>query len=235
MNNNTVLIVEDDADLAEWTATYLQKQGFVTQTTESGETAIEMIKTAPPALVLLDGMLPDIDGLDVCRTVRGFYPGPIIMLTARDEEIDEVLGLEVGADDYLTKPVRARALLARIRNHLRRQQPLEHRELAPKTQIKFDSLVVDRGTRTVILDSQQVKVTSHEFDLLWLLCDRAGEVISREELVSTLRGFDYDGFDRSVDLRISRLRRKLNDDPDDPQRIKTVWGKGYLLVKEGWL
>ena len=234
MHKITILVVEDVTELAEWICTYLVSQGFETQTTPSGKAAIEVVQSAPPALVLLDGMLPDIDGLDVCRTLRGFYPGPIVMLTARDEEIDEVLGLEVGADDYITKPVRARALLARIRNLLRRYEPRVTSNNTPEARIILGTLCIDKAMRSVQLDNEVVKVSSHEFDLLWLLASKAGEIVSREELISILRGFDYDGFDRSIDLRVSRLRRKLKDTPDDPSRIKTVWGKGYLLVRDNW-
>jgi DNA-binding response OmpR family regulator len=235
MYKNKILVVEDDIELAEWICTYLTSQGFETQTTSEGRAAIEIVRNAPPAFVLLDGMLPDIDGLDVCRSIRHFYSGPIVMLTARDEEIDEVLGLEVGADDYLTKPVRARALLARIRNHLRRCEPAPSTEAKPETRITLGTLCIDKSMRSVQLDNHFIKVSSHEFDLLWVLAKRAGEVVSREELISILRGFDYDGFDRSIDLRVSRLRRKLKDDPDNPNRIKTIWGKGYLLVRDNWL
>lgn len=232
-----ILIVEDDEDLATWTREYLESKGFLVMATAYGKDAIDLAKEHNPALILLDGMLPDIDGIDVCREVRHFYQNPIIMLTARDEEIDEVLGLEVGADDYITKPVRARALLARIRGHLRRSQTTSDMPESTETDtpvIKLSELVIDKQNRTVELKGNKISVTSHEFDLIWYLASNAGEVVSRDELVSHLRGFDYDGFDRSIDLRISRIRKKLGDDPSDPYLIKTVWGKGYLFAKENW-
>lgn len=231
-----ILIVEDDDELAQWTGDYLSSKGFSVSIVGLGQQAIEGIQHTPPDLVLLDGMLPDIDGLDVCKAIRPFFNGPIIMLTARDEEIDEVLGLEVGADDYLTKPVRARALLARIRTQLRRKQlPAEAGNSAPaSSRITLSGLVIDLHTRTVQLNQVPISVTSNEFDVMWLLAKKAGTVVTRDELVTQLRGFDYDGFDRSIDLRVSRLRKKLGDNPNEPYRIKTIWGKGYLFAKDTW-
>lgn len=231
-----ILIVEDDSELAQWTGDYLSSKGFSVSIVGLGQQAIERIQHTPPDLVLLDGMLPDIDGLDVCKAIRPFFNGPIIMLTARDEEIDEVLGLEVGADDYLTKPVRARALLARIRTQLRRKQlPAEAGNSAPaSSRITLSGLVIDLHTRTVQLNQVPISVTSNEFDVMWLLAKKAGTVVTRDELVTQLRGFDYDGFDRSIDLRVSRLRKKLGDNPNEPYRIKTIWGKGYLFAKDTW-
>lgn len=233
---STILLVEDDDELAQWTRDYLSNKGFDVTITPSGIEAIEMIKTQPPDLVLLDGMLPDLDGLDVCRQIRPEYDNPIIMLTARDEEIDEVLGLEVGADDYITKPVRARALLARIRRHLKRNQTYSGAvtKALPTSHICLNQLSIDKQNRTVMLREKPIVVTSAEFELLWLLAERAGEVVSRQELVNQLRGCDYNGFDRSIDLRISRMRKKLGDDPNEPYLIKTIWGKGYLFAKDGW-
>lgn len=237
VNQARILVVEDDRELAQWTCDYLSSKGFVTETTASGRDAVERILSYPPDLVILDGMLPDLDGLDVCRQVRHQYKGPVIMLTARDEEIDEVLGLEVGADDYITKPVRARVLLARIRGQLRRSEQLASGEAEPQrkpNQIVLAGLTIDKDSRSVQLNGQAISVTSNEFDVLWLLAGKAGSVVSREELVRQLRGIDYDGFDRSVDLRISRLRKKLGDNSQEPFLIKTIWGKGYLFARDAW-
>ncbi len=231
-----LLIVEDDQELGEWMQSYLQKKGFKVDITGCGLAAVNLIQTTNPDLVILDGMLPNLDGIEVCRRVRPEFTNSIIMVTARDEEIDEVLGLEMGADDYLTKPVRARALLARINKHLvkqQQQQPVQDQVQAPQ-RLQFNQLVINPCARTVSLAGELIKISSHEFDLLWLLASQAGEVVSRQSLVNELRGFDYDGFDRSIDLKISRLRKKLGDSSSDPCRIKTVWGKGYLLVKEAW-
>ncbi len=233
---NTILLVEDDEELAHWTQEYLSNKGFQVEVTASGIEAVAKINANPPDLVLLDGMLPDLDGLDVCRQVRPGYSNPIIMLTARDEEIDEVLGLEVGADDYITKPVRARALLARIRGHLRRSQSSAANtpQDTPVSQIQLNELLIDKQNLSVTLRGEPISMTSAEFDVLWLLAQKAGEVVSRQELVNQLRGFDYDGFDRSIDLRVSRIRKKLGDDPNEPYLIKTIWGKGYLFARESW-
>ncbi|NQY34525.1 MAG: response regulator [Alteromonadaceae bacterium] len=235
-----ILLVEDDIALAEWIADYLSARDFQVTTTGRGDDAVQLITQLNPDLVLLDGMLPGMDGLDVCKTVRPEFENPIIMLTARDEEIDEVLGLEMGADDYITKPVRARALLARIRLLLRRQEKMTNRlnddiqPSEPSDRIQFNGLIINLQARSVALDDELINLSSNEFDVLWFLAQNAGQLVSREQLVSHLRGFDYDGFDRSIDLRISRLRKKLKDSPSEPFRIKTIWGKGYLFAKDVW-
>jgi len=240
-----ILLVEDDIDLAEWIADYLTAREFKLTTCHRGDEAVELISSLNPDIVLLDGMLPGMDGLDVCKAVRATFDNPIIMITARDEEIDEVLGLEMGADDYITKPVRARVLLARIRGLLRREDKsraqdssglnqLSADELESNGVLQFSGLVISEQARSVTLDGELIKVSSNEFDVLWFLANKAGQVVSRKELVSHFRGFDYDGFDRSIDLRISRLRKKLKDDSSEPFRIKTIWGKGYLFANDVW-
>jgi DNA-binding response OmpR family regulator len=237
MEGSHILLVEDDIALAQWIEDYLLAREFNVTCCHRGDDAVTLIQTLNPDLVLLDGMLPGMDGLDVCKTVRPEFTNPIIMITARDEEIDEVLGLEMGADDYMTKPIRARALLARIRLALRRTVVIEKVEVAPpinEHQLVFNALIINSQSRSVSLNDALVKLSSNEFDVLWLLAKKAGEVVSRESLVTDLRGFDYDGFDRSIDLRVSRLRKKLGDDSTNPYRIKTIWGKGYLFAKDSW-
>lgn len=235
-----ILLVEDDIPLAEWVADYLTARDFKVTTTGRGDDAVELIHQLNPDLVLLDGVLPGMDGLDVCKAVRPNFENPIIMLTARDEEIDEVLGLEMGADDYITKPVRARALLARIRVLLRRSDKINEihnavrQSTEPSNRLQFNALIINLQSRSVTLDGESINLSSNEFDVLWLLAEKAGELVTREALVSNLRGFDYDGFDRSIDLRVSRLRKKLNDNSSEPYRIKTIWGKGYLFAKDVW-
>jgi len=234
-----ILVVEDDIELCEWMCEYLMAKGYQVTATGRGDEAVTLIKNINPDLVILDGMLPGLDGVDVCKAVRPSFKNTIIMVTARDEEIDEVLGLEMGADEYLTKPVRARALLTRIKKHLERQQEktIHIEQAAIETnndRLKFNNLIIDRQAMIVSLDGEQVKISTNEFDVLWLLAQQAGSPVSRNELVSQLRGFDYDGFDRSIDLRISRLRKKLRDDSAEPFRIKTIWGKGYLFAKDAW-
>jgi two-component system response regulator RstA len=240
-----ILLVEDDIDLAEWIADYLIARQFTVTTCHRGDEAVELIAKLNPDIVLLDGMLPGMDGLDVCKSVRAKFDNPIIMITARDEEIDEVLGLEMGADDYITKPVRARILLARIRGLLRREEKKQKGDETQTSQtsnqgveakgvLQFSGLVISEQSRSVYLNDEFIKVSSNEFDVLWFLASKAGHVVTRKELVSHFRGFDYDGFDRSIDLRISRLRKKLKDDPSEPFRIKTIWGKGYLFANDVW-
>lgn len=228
-----ILLVEDDAELAQWTADYLIGKGFTVSVCDHGDEATNTILESQPDAVILDGMLPGLDGLDVCKAVRHQYQGPILMLTARDEEIDEILGLEVGADDYLVKPVKPRILLARIKAALRRQQnsPSEQSE---EECVSVGSLLITLSSRSVLLNEQEINVSTNEFDLLWLLAKQAGQVVERQYLVNELRGFEYDGFDRSIDLRISRLRKKLGDDSNEPFKIKTVWGRGYLMTKDAW-
>jgi len=233
-----VLIVEDDERLADLTREYLESNGMQVGVEGDGSAAVERIKNEQPDLVILDLMLPGEDGLSICRLVRPYYTGPIIMLTARDDDLDQVLGLEMGADDYLSKPVRPRVLLARIRALLRRLKDssgsndngIEGED--GQTRVTFANLVVDNSMREAWLDEQVIELTSAEFDLLWLLSSNAGRVLSREEIFTALRGIEYDGQDRSIDVRISRIRPKIGDDPLQPKRIKTVRSKGYLFVKE---
>ncbi|MDX1590040.1 MAG: response regulator [Oleiphilaceae bacterium] len=232
-----VLIVEDDERLAELTKDFLEKNGLVVSLEGHGGHAVERIKNEKPDLVVLDLMLPGEDGLAICRRVRPFYHGPILMLTARTDDLDQVLGLEMGADDYMSKPVRPRVLLARIRALLRRigdGAPADSGAEAATgpDRLTFNNLVVDRSMREAWLGDEGIDLTSAEFDLLWLLASNAGRVLSREEIFTSLRGIEYDGQDRSIDVRVSRIRPKIGDDPVHPRRIKTVRSKGYLFVKE---
>ncbi|MCY0965137.1 response regulator [Parathalassolituus penaei] len=233
--NWRILIVEDDERLAALTKDYLESNGLSVSIEGDGSRAIERIKSEQPDLVVLDLMLPGEDGLAVCRIVRPHYKGPILMLTARTEDLDQVLGLEMGADDYVAKPVRPRVLLARIRALLRRVREevvVDAEENSTDNRLSFGNLVVDNAMREAWLDGKGIELTSAEFDLLWLLCSSAGRVLTREEIFHQLRGIEYDGQDRSIDVRVSRIRPKVGDDPMNPRRIKTVRSKGYLFVKE---
>lgn len=234
--NWNILIVEDDERLASLTQDYLQSNGLNVSVEGDGSRAIERIKAEQPDLVVLDLMLPGEDGLAVCRIVRPHYSGPILMLTARTEDLDQVLGLEMGADDYVAKPVRPRVLLARIRALLRRAKQEGVAEEASSEneseRLEFGDLLVDNAMREAWLRGESIDLTSAEFDLLWLLSSNAGRVLSREEIFNQLRGIEYDGQDRSIDVRVSRIRPKVGDDPINPRRIKTVRSKGYLFVKE---
>jgi len=224
-----VLIIEDDERLADLTRDYLQANGFRVTLETDGARGVERILALQPDLVILDLMLPGEDGLSICRRVRGDYPGPILMLTARTDDMDQVLGLEMGADDYVPKPVQPRVLLARMRALLRRA---ESAEAVAEPRLTFGNLEIDSATREAWLDGERIDLTSAEFDLLWLLASNAGRVLTREEIFSQLRGIKYDGQDRSIDVRVSRIRPKIGDDPNQPHRIKTVRSKGYLFVKE---
>ena len=225
----TILLVEDDPELARMVAEYLTENGYRVSVDSRGDTAVNRIVSELPEAVILDVNLPGMDGFSVCRQVRDRYPGTILMLTARSGEVDEVLGLECGADDYLLKPVRPRALLTRLKAHLRRHSPLEQ-PTAPL--LVVGGLIVDASRRRVELRGKVLDVTSAEFDVLKLLAENAGTTLSRGEIYQAIHGMRYDGLDRSFDLRISRLRKKLGDDPAQPTRIKSVRGTGYLLSVE---
>lgn len=224
-----VLIIEDDVRLAELTRDYLESNGFKVTVEGEGSQGVEQILALQPDLVILDLMLPGEDGLSICRRVRPDYAGPILMLTARTDDMDQVLGLEMGADDYVPKPVQPRVLLARMRALLRRAEIADQ---SGDSRLSFGNLEVDSATREAWLEGERIDLTSAEFDLLWLLASNAGRVLTREEIFSNLRGIKYDGQDRSIDVRVSRIRPKIGDDPNHPHRIKTVRSKGYLFVKE---
>ncbi|UBM26430.1 response regulator transcription factor [Pseudomonas sp. p1(2021b)] len=226
--SNRILIVEDDQRLAELTAEYLQANGYEVAVEGDGGRAARRIVDSQPDLVILDLMLPGEDGLSICRRVRGQYAGPILMLTARSDELDQVQGLDMGADDYVCKPVRPRVLLARITALLRRSEAPE----AKRQALAFGALRIDSRLREAWLGEQAIDLTSAEFDLLWLLASNAGRVLSREEIFTSLRGVGYDGQDRSIDVRISKIRPKIGDDPIHPRLIKTLRSKGYLFVGE---
>lgn len=261
MNNYVVgdrqfrlLVVEDDVELASLVSEYLNKNGFEVSVVGNGLQAVDHICANQPDMVILDIMLPGMSGMDVCRAVRPNYSGPILMLTALDEDIDQMLGLELGADDYVIKPIKPRLLLTRVRALLRRIDPITKNQSSqtnipsqnqthsyelnsisgPVTEAfnqpsGYENLDINLKTRSVSISGQEVMLTTAEFDLLRLLADELGNVVSRDTIVQSLRGFDYDGLDRSIDRRISRLRKKLNDDPLAPRIIKTIRGKGYLL------
>jgi len=234
---HTILLVEDDVRLSALVVEYLQKNGLKVETEFRGDTAVERIQELHPDLIVLDLMLPGLDGFEVCKEVRPSYAGPILMLTARDEDIDQVVGLEIGADDYVIKPIQPRLLLARIRALLRRSQSLHamHTETKSTPQyFDFGNLTINKQSRTVSRNRKMIEFTTTEFDLLWLLASSAGQILSRDQISEALTGVEYDGLDRSIDIRISRLRKLLSDDPSNPKGIKTVRGQGYLFVADGW-
>ena len=229
-----VLIVEDDAELARLTAEYLIKRSIEVTIERRGNEALARIAREKPHLIVLDVMLPGMDGFDICRALRTQGSEiPIIMLTARDEDIDQVLGLEMGADDYLTKPVQPRVLLAHIKAILRRASTLDQ-AAHDGDALQFGQLRISKQSRDVTLGDRQIDLTTAEFDLLWLLATNAGRVLPRNEILRALRGLDYDGIDRSIDSRVSRLRRKLGDDAIGSAHIKTVRPHGYLFSPSAW-
>jgi DNA-binding response OmpR family regulator len=229
-----VLLVEDDLRLGALIQDYLQQQGLIVDLEKRGDNAVSRILAQHPDLVILDIMLPGCDGFEVCRQVRAKYSNPILMLTARDEDVDQVVGLELGADDYVAKPVQPRVLLARIRALLRRN----HNNDAPHPNkaganhdLQLGHFHISYSSRQAQLGGNLLELTTSEFEVLWLLASRAGEILSRDTIMAALQGYEYDGLNRIVDLRISRLRKKLGDDPVKPKIIKTVRSKGYLFVE----
>ncbi len=237
MNAIDILLVEDDPRLAELTSRYLAQNGLKVAVESNGGSAVARFNEIRPRLVLLDLMLPGKDGLTICRELRQTFKGPILMLTAKDADIDQVIGLEAGADDYVAKPAEHMVLLARIRALLRRAEtkpaPSTATAAATSTDIVLGGLRVSEAHR-VWLDGHEITLTTQEFELLYELARSAGTILSREDLFKRIRGIDYDGLDRSIDGRISKLRKKLGDDSDAPKRIRTIWGKGYLLVPDAW-
>lgn len=225
MSHGSILIVEDDRPLAELMSRAIAREGFQTHIESHGNHAVERIRELTPDLVVLDIMLPGLDGFSICREARHFYTQPILMLTAREEDMDQILGLELGADDYVVKPVHPRVLLARIRALLRRVS--ESAEDAPDATIEVGSLLVRVAERRAFLDTRELELTTSEFNLLLYFTRNAGRIVTREELYRDLRGIEYDGLDRSMDLRVSKLRKRLRGH----SIIKTVHGQGYLLVR----
>jgi two-component system response regulator RstA len=225
----TILLVEDDLSLASWVKEFLQQKGYHVLLEHRGDTVLPLLKRQPVDLILLDLMLPGLNGLDLCRQIRRDSQIPILMLTAQGEEVDEVIGFGVGANDYLVKPVRPRILLARLQAALR-----QGNDQHPKDQLCFGELTICNSSRTVVWCKREIALTSAEFSLLWYLAKRAGQVCSRDQVFQALKGREHDGLDRRFDVMISVLRKKLGDDAKEPKRIKTVWGQGYLFVAEHW-
>ena len=226
-----LLLAEDDSRLANLVKSYLEANNFQVTIEADGNRVAEQVRSQKPDMLILDIMLPGQDGLTLCQMLRPEFDGPILMLTARNEDADQILGLEFGADDYVIKPVEPRILLARIRALLRRIEP---RPNPARQTLEFGNLRIDDASRSVILDDTPINLSSYEFDLLWLLAQHAGDVVKRDVLFQELHGRPYDGLDRTIDVRISQLRKKLNDNTDNPQRIKTVWGRGYLFIADAW-
>ncbi|EGR2797944.1 response regulator [Vibrio navarrensis] len=229
--NHKLIIVEDDIKLQQMLGDYFQSQGFTVITTDNGLDAPSLILQEKPCIVLLDLMLPGQNGLSVCRQIRDSYSGKILMLTASDDDFDHVAALEMGADDYVSKPIKPRVLLARIRMLLRRPDVTLNEE---SNHCQFGVLKLNRIRKECQIAERVVSLTDGEFDLLWLLASSAEQVLSREWLTKTLRGIEYDGIDRTIDNRIVTLRKKLDDTTTPARKILTVRGKGYMFMPDVW-
>jgi len=231
-----VFLVEDDPELSQLVIDYFTMQGFEISHDSRGDTAMSKILATKPDLVILDIMLPGKNGLDICRELRAQTDVPVLMLTARTDEIDQIVGLEVGADDYICKPVQPRLLLARVNALLRRATVVatESANDSEKIEYTFGNLRINKMKQEVWLNNESIELTTNELDLLCLFAANADQILSRDDLLNSLRGFGYDGLDRTVDMLVSRLRRKLLDSSSKPQKIKTIWKKGYLFVSDAW-
>lgn len=230
-----LLLIEDDIRLAQLVRDYLEQENFDISVQHRGDVALAQFKPTEVDIIILDLMLPGLDGLKVCSGLRKVFNGPILILTAKSSDIDHVMGLELGADDFVHKPIEPPVLLARLRALLRRTQPTFAGTTSDSVEsLQFGSLVITLNAHQVKLDGEDIDLTTQEFELLALLARNAGKVLSRDDIFNNIRGIEYDGLDRTVDVRISRLRKKLHDNPSHPQRIKTIWGKGYLFVAEAW-
>jgi DNA-binding response OmpR family regulator len=226
-----ILVVEDEISLRETLAYNLERQGYDVLTTEDGETAVQIARSSKPDLIVLDIMLPKLDGFEVCRILRQEMNVPIIMLTAKDEEIDRVIGLEMGADDYITKPFSMREFLARVKAQLRRvrliREEIDTEVAFPKETFKFGNLLLDLTRREVLLDQNPLALKPKEFDLLLFLARHRGQVLSRDLILERVWGWEYSGGSRTVDVHVRWLREKIEEDPAIPERIITVRGTGY--------
>ena len=221
-----LLLIEDDTRLARMVEDYLSEAGFRVMHAASGRAGIEIAQRDSFDAIILDLMLPDIDGLEVCRTVRAKAETPILMLTARGDAMDRIVGLEMGADDYLPKPFEPRELLARLRAILRRAQGATASHV-----LKFGRIEIDRDARDVRVDGASRPLTSYQFDIVLAMAERAGRVLSREALFDIVKGESIEAFDRSIDVHISRIRSAIEDNPKKPRRVLTVRGAGYVFAK----
>lgn len=243
-----ILVVEDDVKLSNQIERFLVRYHYQVDIQHNGRAAVDQILSSQPDVVILDLMLPGADGFDICRAVRAHYRGSILMLTASEDDMDHVAGLELGADDFLIKPIHPRVLLAHVKLLLRKKQampssialmnghhtPSEPVSPSKNAPVVFGSLTLHPLQRVVSLNGNEISLTPAEFDVLHLLVNRAEEIVSREDMLRSLRGIEYDGLDRSVDVKVSALRRKLGDNLSQPRRIITVRAKGYLFVPDAW-
>ena len=228
---NSVLVIDDDTKLRKLLNEYLEENGFQVYSLEDGSEALDTIAEVSPDIVILDVMLPGIGGLELLKEINKNFSIPVIMLTAKGEETDRIIGLELGADDYIPKPFFPRELLARMKAVMRRVSTEGNEKLAKDDRIiKAGGLTLDRATHTVFLGDAEIELSSTEYKILEALMKKPNVVMSRDQIMSTARGKDFMAFDRSIDVHISKLRAKLEVDPHFPKRIKTVWGTGYMFV-----
>ena len=235
MSTPQLLMIEDDARLAHMVGEYLTQSGFLFSHAGDGASGLELLQQHAPDLVILDLMLPDTDGLEICRRIRSL-PAPaskvsVLMLTAKGDPMDRIIGLEIGADDYLPKPFEPRELLARIRAVLRRRSE-NSADTEASTVMRFGTLEIDRNARTVSVGGALADLTSYQFDLLVALAERAGRVLTRDQIMEAVRGRELEAFDRSIDVHMGRIRAAIEDDVKNPKRILTVRGVGYVFAKQ---
>ena len=229
MAKHKILVVDDDPKIVRLVRLYLEQEGYHVLVARDGLEALEAARVEQPDLIVLDLLLPQVDGLDVCRLLRTESQVPIIMLTARSTEDDMILGLDLGADDYVTKPFSPRALMARVRARLRHLDGDNDRQSG---ELSFDRLVIDRRGHEVRIDDQVIELTPTEFKLLHTLASEPERAFSRAELLDRIFGYEFDGFDRTVDVHVMNLRKKIETDPKQPAYIKTVYGVGYKFSQE---
>ncbi len=228
-----VLVVDDDAGIRDLLSDYLRKQEMRVETARDGREMDERLAGFEPDLVVMDLMMPGEDGLALTRRVKAGRDVPVIMLSARGEDIDRIVGLEVGADDYLAKPFNPRELLARIRAVLRRNGPGKSKDDETPEQYAFGAFIVDLAAQRLLRDGAEIALTHAEYAMLKIFIEHPNRALSRDQIMDWLKGFERDPFDRSIDVRVTRLRRKLEDDPTNPVYIRTVWGQGYLFAPKG--
>ncbi|REL38469.1 DNA-binding response regulator [Rhodohalobacter sp. SW132] len=228
---HSVLVVEDNADLQNLLTINLTDDGYIVHKAENGIAALDLYRNRKPDLIILDIMLPKLDGFDVCREIRREDKiTPILMLTAKAEEIDKVLGLELGADDYMTKPFSIREFLARVKAIFRRMSANKNERQSKSEILEFDRLCIDTGKRKVTLNKKLIDLTSKEYELLTLFFKNPGKAFSRDELLTSVWGYSYEGYSHTVNSHINRLRTKIEADPSEPHYIRTVWGVGYRFA-----
>ena len=226
MTQHSILVVEDETSIASFVSAYLRNAGYGVRTASSAKTALVELASELPSLIVLDLNLPDGDGVELCRRIRKSSEVPILMLTARDEDVDKIIGLEVGADDYMTKPFNPRELVARVKSVLRRASP--ERRRSETEELRHGELVINSGKREVYVGDEEIRLAPKEFDLLWELLDHRGIVLTRDQLLERVWGYTFAGDTRTVDVHVRQIRRKLGD----ASPIVTVWGVGYKVASD---